>query len=136
MDGRRSPTQALPAQGKGVVSRPAVLGLQDTWLLAAVRTAVSSSGFAVADVAASANQLMYAVAYRRPQLVVAALDVLGIEPAQTIRRTVMRSPGTAVVVLSALGTVPVWLLEAGADAVVAQTEIGELKCVLRELSAR
>lgn len=115
---------------------PAVLALRDTWVLAAVRAAISSSGFAVADVAVSTNQLLDMTAYRRPRLIVAALDVLGTEPAQTIRRTLVRSPGTAMVVLSQLDAFPVWLLEAGADAVVAQTEIGELKRVLRELRDR
>lgn len=125
-----------PPDRAGAPPSLAVLGLRDTWLLAAVRAAVSSSGFAVTDVAVSTNELLYMTAYRRPRLVVAALDVLGAEPAQTIRRTLTRSSGTAMVILSQLEAVPVWLLEAGVDAVVAQTEIGELKRVLRELRYR
>lgn len=113
-----------------------MLGLRDTGLLAAVRAAISASGFTVVDVAGSTSQLLNAAAYRLPRLVVAALDVLGAEPAQVIRRTIIRSPRTEVVVLSPLGTVPVWLLEAGADAVVAQVEIAELKRVLRDLRDR
>lgn len=135
MDTRRSPTKALPGQAEAV-ALPAVLGLRDTWLLAGVRAAISSSGFAVVDVAVSTNQLLYMTAYQRPRLVVVALDVLGTEPARVIRRALTCSADTAMVVLSPLETVPVWLLETGADAVVVQTEIGELKRVLWELRYR
>lgn len=135
MSERRSPTQDLADRVEAVAAR-AVLGLRDTGLLAGVRAAIVSSGFEVVDVAGSANQLLSAVADRQPRLAVAALDVLGVDPSQTIRGALVRSPDTAMVVLSPLDTVPVWLLEAGADAVVAQAEIGRLKRVLRDLHDR
>ena len=135
MSATRSSNQALPDRAEALAPL-AVLGLRDTWLLAAVRAAIGASGFAVADVAVSTAGLLQVTAERRPRLVVAALDVLGAEPARTIQRALVGSPGTTVVVLSELDAVPVWLLEAGAEAVVAQAEIAELKWVLRGLRDR
>ncbi|MBW3665898.1 MAG: hypothetical protein KY469_22680 [Actinobacteria bacterium] len=132
MRARRFPSHVPTSQ---VEARPAaaVVGLRDNQLLAAVQTAIESSGFQVTDVAVTPNQLLGAVSHRRPQLVVAALDVLGEDPGRVVGRTRVLSPHSPIVVLSPLGTVAAWLLEAGAEVVVAQTEIGELRKVLQDL---
>lgn len=85
------------------------------------------------DVVVSPRELVAAASFQRPELILATLDVLGVAPDRTVRRLLTASNGAAVVVLSPLGTVPLWLLEAGAHAVLDQREIGELKRVLKEL---
>lgn len=132
MDVRRSLTKP-PADGVAAPLPPAVIGLRDHWLLPAVRAAVGDAGMQVADVVSATNQLLRVTTEWQPRLVVATLDVLGAEPTRTIRRMLVDSPGTSVVVLSELESLPVWLLDAGARAVISQVEIGELRRVVRAL---
>lgn len=125
----RGPLTRRPADAR----RAALIGLHDVELVVAVHGAVSGSGFSVVDVVVSPRELVAAASFQRPELILATLDVLGVAPDRTVRRLLTASDGAAVVVLSPLGTVPLWLLEAGAHAVLDQREIGELKRVLKEL---
>ncbi len=113
----------------------AVIGMRDGRLRTAVCAAVSRAGFLVSDRVTTARGLLAAVGTVQPRLVVACLDVLGAHPADTVRCVVDERPGTAVIVLSPLDTVPVWLLEAGAHEVVAETDIRRLRRVVEAVIA-